>query len=223
MYELKLLKLKELPVFSLADAAQIVSGKTYAKKLLKRMLDRGEIFKVKRDVYTFHDDPLLVSTFLAKSSYVSSASALSYHKLITQSPRNVFCLTAGKDRKEKFREEINFYHTPYFFGFESKEYNGFSVPMATPEKAIIDSFGIVPVTIFEEAVTEINLERMMLYLKRINKSSWLKRLGYLLEKNGFDVYDHLKKKLNQRYIFYDPLVKKKGKKNKKWKLVINVK
>ncbi len=223
MYELKLLKLKEMPVFSLADAAQIVSGKAYAKKLLKRMLGRKEIFKVKRDIYTFYDDPFLVSTLLIRPSYISSASALSYHKLITQIPRDIFCMTAGKNKKERFREEIFFYHTPYFFGFEKEKYNSFSIPIASPEKAIIDSFGVIPVTIFEEAVEGINFERMASYLKKIKKSSLLKRIGYLLEKKGFEVYSLLKKRLNDRYILYDPLAKKNGKKDKKWKLIINVK
>lgn len=221
MYELKMLALKEMPVFSLADAAQVVSGKEYAQKLLKRMLNKGEIFKVKRDTYTFYNDPLLASTSLVKPSYISSVSALSYHKLITQIPKNIFCFTTWKDRTVQFGEEIAFHHTPYFFGFNDEEYSGFSLPMATPEKAIIDSFGIVPVTVFEEAATEINLERMMGYLKKINKSSVLKRVGYFLEKNGFEVYSLLKRKLNNRYIIYDPLLKKKGKKNKKWKLIIN--
>lgn len=221
MYELQLLKLQDLPVFSLADAAQIVSGKGYAKKLLKRMLNRREIFRLKRDTYTFHGDPLLTSTFLVKPSYISSVSALSYHKLITQIPKNVFCFTTGKDRTIRFREEIKFCHTPYFFGFNNEEYDGFSIPVATPEKAIIDSFGRVPVTVFEEAATEINLERIKSYLKKINKSSLLKRVGYLLEKNGLEIHPFLKNKLNHRYIFYDPLLKKKGKKNKKWKLIIN--
>lgn len=222
MYELKLLKLKEMPVFSLADAAQIVSGKFYAKKLLKKMLRRGEILKVKRDAYTFYDDPFLISTFIIKPSYISSASALSYHKMITQIPREVFCFTSGKEKVEQFQEKINFYHTPYFFGFKEEKYGGVSIPIATPEKAIIDSFGFIPVTVFEEAVTEINLGQMTDYLKKINKSCLLKRLGYLLEKNGFNFYPLLRKKINNRYIFYDPLMKKKGKKNKKWKLIINV-
>lgn len=221
MYELSLLKLKEMPVFSLADAAQIVSGKEYAKKLLKRMLNKGEIFKVKRDAYTFYNDPFLASTSLVKPSYISCVSALSYHQLITQIPKNIFCFTTWKDQTVQFGEEISFHHTPYFFGFNEEKYSGFSLLMATPEKAIIDSFGIVPVTVFEEAATEINLERMMDYLKKINKSSVLKRVGYLLEKNGFEVYSLLKRKLNNRYIVYDPLLKKKGKKNKKWKLIIN--
>ncbi len=219
MYELALLKLKELPLFSLADVTQIVSGKAYAKKVVKKMVARGEIRKIRRNTYTFHDDPFLMSTFLFKPSYLSSASALSYHQLISQIPTEFFCFSP---KARKTAGAINVYPTPYFWGFEEQPYQGFSIPIATPEKALIDSWGIIPVSIFEEAVPEINVKQMKEYLKKIKKSSVLKRMGYLLERNGFEIYSHLKEKINNRYIFFDPLAKKKGPKNKKWKLIVNV-
>src|SRR3989338_9353051 len=98
MYESKLQKLREVPVFSLADISQIVSGKEYAKKLLRRMVLSNDIKKIKRDKYTFYDDPFLISTFINKPSYISSVSALSYHKLISQIPKDVFCFTLKKDK-----------------------------------------------------------------------------------------------------------------------------
>lgn len=220
MYETRFMKLKEVAVFSLADVSQIVSGKAYAKKLLKRMIGAGEIKRIMRDIYTFHDDPLLISSFLIKPSYVSSVSALSFHKLIDQIPKDVFCFTLKPKRKLRFLSDIYFIKTKYFFGFENKEYLGFNVPMATPEKAIIDSFGIVPVSIFEEALENINLEKMISYLKRTKKSSIIKRVGYLLEKKGFDV-TLLRKKINRRYIYLDPIARKSGVRNKIWGIIDN--
>ena len=223
MYESKILKLKEVPVFSLADISQIVSGKEYAKKLLRKLVLSKEIKKIKRNTYTFHDDPFLVSTFLNKPSYISSLSALSYHKIITQIPKDVFCFTLKKNKNFRFISEIKFIHTKYFFGFNNLEYMNFKIPIATPEKAIIDSIGIAPISLFEEAFENINIERMLGYLQKIKKSSILKRTGYLLEKQGFDIFDEIKKNLNNRYIYLDPLAKKHGIKNKKWKLIINTK
>ncbi len=223
MYELKITKLKEMPVFSLADISQIVSSKEYAKKLLRRIVKSGAVFKIKRDLYSFYDDPFLASSFLLNPSYISSVSALSYHKLITQLPQNIFCFTPKQKKKFNFRTEILFFHTNYFLGFEMQKYENFILPIATPEKAIIDSLGIVPISVFEEAFEKINLERMLAYLKKIGKSCFAKRIGYLLEKNGFDAYDRLKKIINNKYILLDPTAKKQGKKDKKWKLIINVK
>lgn len=223
MYESKILKLKEVPVFSLADISQIVSGKEYAKKLLRKMILSNEIKRIKRDKYTFYNDPFLISIFINKPSYISSVSALSYHKLITQIPKDVFCFTLKKEKNIHFISEIKFIQTKYFFGFDNLEYLNFKIPISTPEKAIIDSIGIVPISLIEESFENINTEKILEYLKKIKKSSIVKRIGYLLEENGFDIYDKTKKYINNKYIYLDPLAKKNGKKNKKWKLIINTK
>ena len=60
---------------------------------------------------------------------------------------------------------------------------------------------------------------MVKYLKKIGKSSIIKRIGYLLEENGYDIYPELKKFINSKFIHLDPL--KKGKiKNKKWRVIV---
>ena len=222
MYESRILKLKEVPVFSLADISQIVSGKEYAKKLLRKMVLSNEIKRIKRDKYTFYDDPFLISTFINKPSYISSVSALSYHKLISQIPRDIFCFTLKKEKDIKFVSKIKFIQTKYFFGFDNLEYLNFKIPISDPEKAIIDSIGIVPILLIEESIEGINIERILKYLKKIKKSSIVKRVGYLLEKHEFDIYKNIKKYLNNKYIYLDPLAKKYGKKNKKWRLIINI-
>ena len=226
MYESKILKLKEMPVFTLSDVSQIVSGKEYAKKLLKKLTSSGELKRIKKNVYTFHDDPLLISTFLVKPSYISSVSALSYHKLITQMPKDVFCLTTKKEAKIKIKNlasEIYFIHTNYFFGFKEENYLGFKILIATPEKAIIDSIGNVPISVFEEAIENININTMEDYLLKTAKSSLTKRIGYLLEKNGFKLNKKIKNKINNKYLYLDPLAKKFGIKNKEWKIIVNTK
>ena len=221
MYESRVLKLKEIPVFSLSDISQIVSGKEYAKKLLKKMILSGEIKKIKRDRYTFHDDPFLVSTFINKPSYISSVSALSYHKAISQIPKDIFCFALKKQKDVKFISEIKFIKTKYFFGFDSLEYLNFEIPIADAEKAIIDSIGIVPISLIEESIKGISIEKMLGYLKKIKKSGIVKRVGYLLEKHGFNVYSKIRRYLNNKYILLDPLSKKYGEKDKKWRLIVN--
>ncbi|MBI2671442.1 hypothetical protein HYX16_00750 [Candidatus Woesearchaeota archaeon] len=221
MHEIEVLeKLSKLPVFSLSDLNQIIENRGYAKKFLKRMCSQKKILKIKKNFYTFYKDDFLVSTFLVKPSYISSASALSYFRLITQIPNEVFCITQKKPQKIG---KINFFHTNYFFGFKNEEYENFKIMIAEPEKAIIDSFSIIPVSIFEEAFEEINADKMIKYLKKIRKSSIIKRVGYIMEKNGFDVYNKLKNLINYKYINLDPLLKSKGRKDIKWKIIDNVK
>ena len=62
--------------------------------------------------------------------------------------------------------------------------------------------------LFEEAIRSVNINKMLEYLKKIKKSSLLKRVGYLLEKQGFKVFDEIKYHLNNKYIFLDPIAKK---------------
>lgn len=222
MYELKILEhFKNTSTFSLSDVAQVIKSKEYAKKFLKREVEKGVIKKIMRDVYTLHDDAFLVSAFIIRPSYISSISALSFHNSITQIPNAVFCFTPGTKKEINFTQKIYYFPTKYFFGFEPENYGNFKVPVATIEKAIIDSIGIVPLSIIEEAFSEINLNRLISYLKKIRKSSIIKRIGFLAERNGFEVYDELKEFINARYIFLDPLKPKRGKKNKKWRLIEN--
>ena len=222
MYEAEIIKrFESMPIFTLGDVNQIIPNRAYTKKFLKKMCKTGKIFRIHKNRYTMHDDPFLISTFLTKPSYISGASALSYHRLITQIPNEVFCATMKKNKIIKYKQIINFRNTNYFFGFKPYEYEKFKIQIATPEKAIIDSFSVIPISIFEEAFESINEEIMIEYLKRIKKSSIIKRVGYLMEKNGYNSYDELKEYINYKYIVLEPLMKKMGKKDKKWGLIIN--
>ena len=220
-YESRVLGLKEVPAFSLADVSQIVSGRGYAKVLLGKLVDKGEVRRLKPGLYSFHDDDFLVSTSLAKPSYISSMSALQYHRLVSQMPNAVFCFTTGRGRSFSLNAEVRFVHTGLFFGFQPREYRNFMLPIADPEKAIIDSIGLCPVSLFEEALGSVDLERMLSYLARIGKSSVAKRVGFLLERKGFEVYKGLKGMVNARYVQLDPLAKRAGKRDKKWGVVVN--
>jgi len=221
MYEAELLsKFSKMPVFSLADVSQIVKSKNYAKVILARMVKKGKVKRIKRDTYTLHEDPLLVSTFLVKPSYVSSISSLYLHKKITQIPNEVFCFTSNLPKRFFFVVPINFFHTDYFFGFETEKYGEFEIPVATDEKAIIDSIGKVPLSVVEEAFENLKVERMIEYLKKIGKSSFAKRIGFLLEKNGYNVYQELKGLIKGSYIPLDPLIKSHKRKNEKWKVFV---
>lgn len=222
MYETEVLKKCErLPVFSLSDVNQIIGNRMYAKKFLKRMVKEKKIYNIRKNAYTLHADPFLVSTFLVRPSYISGVSALSYHKLITQIPKEVFCATTKRNKDIEFKEMIHFFYTDYFFGFESIAEEKFKILIATPEKAIIDSFSLTLVSVFEEAFENIDERKMIDHLKKIKKSSILKRIGYLMEKYGYDSYDQLKKYINYKYVVLDPLMKKKGLKNKKWGIIVN--
>ena len=221
MYEAEVMEFySKVPVFSLSDLVQIIPNRVYAKKFISRMIKKGKVKRIRKGLYTFHDDPFLIATFLLKPSYISTVSALSYYHKITQIPNEVFCFTSKPTKTYFFIERINFCKTKYFFGFEMKKYAGVEIPIATVEKAIIDSIGTVPLSVIDDSFEEVDVKRMISYLKVIMKSSIIKRVGFLLEENGYNVYQTLKKYMNNKYIPLDPIAKSKGKRNSKWKLVI---
>lgn len=221
MYEMEIIeRFSKTPVFDLGDVNQIIPNKLYAKKVISNFIKKGKIKKIKKGLYTFYNDAFLVATFLVKPSYISTVSALSYYHKITQIPKEIFCLTPKPTRKYFFVEKINFYNTKFFFGFELKKYLNFKIPIATPEKALIDSIGRVPVSVIKEGFENLNLNRMILYLKKMNKSNITKRIGYLLEINGYNAFPALKKLINNKYIPIDPLAKPGKVKNAKWRLII---
>lgn len=224
MYEYEILsRFREMPIFSLADINQIIDNRDYAKKFLKRMLTQKKIFRITRNKYTLFEDYFLLSTLLVKPSYITSISALYYYHMTSQISNKIFCSTLKNPQNSNLIKKIIYTKTPYFFGFEDKEYNSFKIPIADPEKAIIDSISVIPLSLIEESLENIDQEKMIKYLKKIKKSSIIKRVGYLLDKNNIDIYEKLKSYINYKYILLDPLSSKKGEKIKKWGIIDNLK
>jgi len=135
---------------------------------------------------------LVYSPYLNYPSYVSCASALSYHGLISQIPNNVFLMTLKRPKSIK---NLIYHKTKYFFGYDKVKINGVNTFIADKEKAFIDSIGIHPLNLIIEALPLLDEEKLLDYAKRTNQ---LKRISYLLKKEV---------KVSNKYIFLDPLAK----------------
>lgn len=223
MYDAEIIeRFSKMPVFSLADATQVIRNRAYAKRVLSALVKKKKIVRVRKDMYTFYSDAFLIATFLCRPSYISGVSALSYRHMITQIPNEVFCSTSKPTRRYFFMEGIVFHSTRFFFGFETEKYMGFDIPIATTEKAIIDSIGHVPISVVEDAFDGADVGRMVSYIRRIKKSSVAKRMGYMLEAHGHDVFPEVKDCIDGKYVPLDPITKRIGgrTKNTKWKVVL---
>ncbi len=217
MYELKLIKaVEKMPVFSLADISKITNSRSYAKKLIARLVRQETVKKIMRDAYTVHDDQFLIGPFIYMPSYISCASALQYYGLITQIPNAVFLMTKKRHKTITNNFNLIYHNTKNYFGFKIIDYKGIKLPIAEPEKAFIDSIGIHPIHLILESLEELNPEKLIFYAK---KTKEMKRIGYLLEKNNSSV--KTQKNISHKYIYLDPLGPKKGRKDKKWKLIVN--
>lgn len=171
----------------------------------------------------------VIPQYLVKKYYISYGSALNYHGFSEQLLREVAVATSqAKKPVQLINSKIIFIHlkNKKFFGIKTIRMEGKEIKIANKEKTIIDCLekpqfcgGIEEIA---KAIyfnfEELNVNQLIAYAKKMNNSCILKRLGYLLEKlKGVSI----KARLSKNYCWLDPLGKKKGKYNDKWKIIIN--
>ncbi len=230
---------KNKDIFTIKDLKKY--DKT-AKKISHSLMKKKWIFPLRRGLFAivplevgvkgagaYAVSNLLIPQHLIKKYYLSYGSALNYHGFSDQLLREIF--VAGNKAKKPVQlmdSKIIFIHLQgkKLFGIEMIKMEGKEVKMADKEKTIIDclekpqySGGIEEVA---RAIyfnfEELKLDKLVKYGEKMNNSCILKRLGYLLEKlKGITI----KAKLSKNYCWLNPLGKKKGKYNHKWKLIIN--
>ena len=222
MNSIKLLKQLDLyPIFAEKEVLKLTkSTPKYARTLLSRLQKKGYIYRIERGKYSLYDDPLIFSSHLVKSSYLSLWTALRYHNLTQQQPQNIFVMVKSPKRKIKLSNTtINFIVTKQLWGYTKERYRDFDLFMAEPEKAIIDSLlAHLPLEYITEAV-ELHQapQKLAEYAQKTKNSSLIKRMGYLLEKYKKNAYGL--KALDYNYIPLD-YTKRRGKKDTRWRLIV---
>lgn len=223
--------LKKYPVFNITTLQnKLDKGRGYTKLYLHRLKTRGYIHEIERNKYTTYEDAFLIAPHIAWPSYISCWSALNYHNLTEQIPHIISIITTKSKKPIKFGNmEINFINInkKNFFGYERIKYNNFDIFIANAEKSIIDSALLRKVSfseimeIISRNISRIRIDMFLQYLKRIGNKSLIKRCGYLFEAQGKDYYKKWVNSIDATYIPLDYSRKAKGKKNKKWRLIIN--
>ena len=236
MKKIKLLKvLEKSPVFNLKTVKDITGKKgSYVKILIFRLKKEGLIFEIEKNKYTVHKDPLVIASYLVWPCYLSFWTALRHHDLTEQLPNAIFVATtrAKKNRLLRFNgTEIIFtkIKPSCFFGFAKEKYRDFDIFVAEPEKAVIDSALFKKLSFSEishivrDSITNFDTDKLIRYLLRVKSKALIKRFGFLLDSAGKDVFDKLRHHVSGEYIKADYALAKRGKKNKKWKVIENVK
>jgi predicted transcriptional regulator of viral defense system len=219
------------PVYSFSDLVRILGKKeNYCKTFLNRLTAKGLLVRIEKNKYTLpNQNPLVLASNIAFPSYISFISAYSFYNLTTQIPTTVFVV--AKRQKDEISYEGNTikfikFSKRRFFGYRKEFLENKVLFVAEIEKAILDSLYLphytsVSETFFALKEAKIDKEKLLNYTKRFNSKIVSKRLGYFLELIGIDLYDELKKLLNKNYEVLNPLKQKIGKKDEKWKLIIN--
>jgi len=220
-------KLKKVPLFGINDLSKITGLKPASSRMLAwRLAKKGLITRIERAKYTTLDEPLAVAAYLVPLSYVGLYCALRFHGMITQIVAGIDILTK-KSRKPTtvLERKVIFTKTKHFWGFEKYKINSFEVLVSDPEKTIMDcllSEKIGPDVVLEALrAKEIDEMKLLSYARKINSSALGKRLGFLLEKSGRDAHDYRIYAYGP-YIMLDARAKKKGRKNREWRIVENV-
>ena len=229
---IKTLEKMQKPVFNVNDMAKIMQkSKNYSSLFLHRLKKKGLVLEIEKNKYIIREEsPYLIFSNIVYPSYLSFLTAFSYYNLTTQIPKKIQIITLKSKKEisfENYTAKFIKFKTSRFFGYNrEKTPHGF-IFIAELEKAIIDSLYLpkyCPIDetykILSETINSIDIKKLIDYALKMKSKVVLKRLGYLLEKNNINIYKKIKNNLDKKYDILD-IISKKGKKNKKWKLIIN--
>ena len=163
-----------MPVFTMRDA-KLFLGKTshnYLYLLIHNLLKTGELKRITKGVYTFHEEAQLVG-FAFEPFYYGLQDALSLHNLWEQETNPIVITTrnirSGTRNFEGSNYIVRHVNRKIFYGFDIIKYFNYWIPVSTIEKTLID-FVYYREPLSKETVNEIkrkiNHEKLNEYLKR---------------------------------------------------------
>ncbi len=227
---IKTLQELQKTVFTVKDISRLINKPVeYTWIYLYRLNSEGHIIRVERNKYTLSQDPYEVGSNLVFPAYISFLSAYYLHGLTTQIPITVQVVST-KPRKPLYFQMMNIrfiaFQKKRIFGYSKQKFREKYIFIADKEKAIVDSLYLpkqCPISETFEALQnkEVDTSKLTEYALRMKSVVVIKRLGYMLEKLGTDIYPTVKKKLNSRYDLLNLSLKRSKNNSAKWKLNIN--
>ncbi len=240
-----------LTTFSLADAARITGlSAKLASSLLHKAARRGIVSRLKPGVFLIvpqeigsakehAGDPYLTAIALAGDApvFLSHASAMEIHRMVTQPQLAVFATSAKRLRSRvvqgtEFR--FVFVKREHYFGttrhWVTKQA---AVDVSDLERTVIDGLRQPE---YCGGVTEaakglwirrddINVTKVVDYALRMDIGAVVRRLGYLLELYKLapeTELARLRNELTDTYLPLDPLLPKEGPHLRRWRIQLNV-
>ncbi len=135
----------KFPVFSLTDLRVSLGlngmRPAYLKRMVNYLMKKGEIRRITKGVYTFHDD-ITVAGFGFRPFYYGLENALTIRKLWEQNtnPVVITCrnVRTGTRKFGNGNYLINHISKEFFFGYEFIRYYDYWIPVSDYEKTLID-------------------------------------------------------------------------------------
>jgi predicted transcriptional regulator of viral defense system len=230
------------------DAAPPLVGlsREVTRDRLKTLARQGWVKRLARGLYmvvpleagpqrVWTEDPALIASQVVVPSYLSFWSALSFHGLTEQVPRVVTVATRRSHAPVEIlglRYLFTALSARKFFGFEATWVGHQQVPVATPEKAILDCLdhperagGVSEVAkALVSLGAKLDTRRLLRDLGRMRVGAVAKRLGFLLEilEIRTDLLRSVKKHILAGYSLLDPTLAARGRYLARWNLRLNV-
>ncbi len=218
------------PVVTINDIATIIGkSKTYARVYANRLAKKKLLYTPEKGKYAIKETPLEIATNLIFPCYISFISAYSIYSFTTQTPIELQVVSLKSKKTMSIgNTKLIFikFKKQNFFGYKRERFGDTYLFIAEPEKAIIDSLCLPRYCPIAESYTalkssDIDINKLIDYALRMNSIVTVKRLGYLLELSGHDIYKKVKRHLNKRYDPLNPYMARSKKNSAKWRLNIN--
>lgn len=222
LYEInEKLKKSRRAVFTINEVKKYtgLSG-SVARVYIHRMVKKGILYKVERNKYANSKNIFVIASQLAEPCYISFMSGLYLHQLLDQIV-NIAQVVLPRHKKSFNSFQFVQFTPKRFFGYRWVKYENSYINLGELEKILLDMLYLPRygrIVYVYNALENCDIKKLIAYAKRMGSEAVTKRLGYLLELRGYktDLWKGLrnKHKLN-------PLIKRKGTFDSKWKLWVN--
>jgi predicted transcriptional regulator of viral defense system len=221
--------------FTLADAQEITGLSSHlASSLLHKAVRRGLVSRLKPGVFVivppelgstfeYAADPYLTAKSLAGGApcFISHASAMELHRMVTQPQLAVFASSSKRLRSRTVHDtefRFVFIKPEHYFGtmkhWVTKQE---SVDISDLERTVIEGLWM--------RHQDMQAAKLVDYALRIGTGAVLRRLGYLLELYAIAPQSdlaRLRDALSETYVPLDPMLPKEGTHLRRWRLQLNI-
>jgi predicted transcriptional regulator of viral defense system len=241
------LEKENVKTFSFHQAEEVLSIPYQSvANVIYRLKRKKRIMEIEKGKYTliparagieghWSEDIFLVVDSLLEDYYIGFQSAVHYWNLTEQIPYQVLVATTKRKRPVKYNsQQIRFItiSKKRFFGFIQFRNNDHSFKISSLEKTIVDILlfpqycgGLSEVSkAIWQARNDLDWSQVLKFLEKLQVSSAVRRLGYVLE--ILELCENVREKLIQDFKGFrwlDPSSEKKvSEYSKPWGLILNV-
>lgn len=228
--------------FTFEEAQKILGADHLVTKvILSRLEKKGWIERIEKGKYMiiplgaekgkYTLNEFVIGSMLVKPYAIAYWSALHFYGLTEQMSDTVFIQTTVRKKNQKIKIfGINYrvvrIKEAKFFGIRREWIEETEVDITDKEKTIVDCLdkpqycgGIIEVA---KALRNGRFDRdkLVMYADKMGNSGVIRRLGFLCEFLGIEI--NLPGIKTKNYLYLDPTMPRKGNKNAKWRLIINL-